>query len=205
MKLFVKILFCLFWLALGQNIASAQKFAYVDTKYIFDKMPEYNAVEKEIEQLSLQWQKDLEDMQKKIDKMYRDYQAEKVLLTQDVQRQREDAIMKEEQKVVDFKKKKFGYDGELFKQREEKMKPIQDKIFSAIELVAKEKKYNFIFDKSGAVVMLFVDPTFDVSDAVVQKLGSIAGTGVPSAPSKPNQPTPTPQNRPGSGMPNTPK
>ncbi|MCS7074805.1 MAG: OmpH family outer membrane protein [Bacteroidia bacterium] len=150
--------------------AFSQKTGYVDTKYILEKIPEYQAAEKELETLSQQWQKEIDDLYRKVEKMYKDYQAEEVLLTKDVKQQRQDAIMKEEQKAKELQKKRFGYNGDLFKQREEKVKPIQDRVFEAIEAVSKENRLNFVFDKSGSVALLYADPSFDYSDKVLQKL-----------------------------------
>ena len=166
---FVFVVACAAWACSFQ--VKAQKFAYVDTKYILDKLPEYQAAQKEMDQLSQKWQKEVEDMYTKIDKLYQDYRAEEVLLSEPVKKQRQDQILEEEKKAKDYQNKRFGYDGDLFKMREEKVKPVQDKVFNAVQDVAKEKRMNFIFDKAGSVVLLYTDVTFDYSDLVLAKLG----------------------------------
>lgn len=156
-----------------QFSAQAQKFAYVDSEYILGQMPDYRSAQKQLDELSEKWQKEIETMYAEVDKMYRDYQAEKVLLTTELQRQREEAIMKKEREVKDYQQNKFGYEGELFKKRQELIKPIQDKVFEAIQKVAKDNALNFIFDKSGQVVMLFTDSKYDRSDEVLSQLGVV--------------------------------
>ncbi len=156
---------------LSNPVVNAQRWGYVDTKAILEKIPEYKAAEQEIEQISQKWQKELEAMYANIEKMYQKYEAEKVLLTADVQRKREEEIINEEKKAKEFQKKKFGYEGELFKLREEKVKPIQDKLFKAIEDLAKEKRIDFMLDKSGAVTVLYFNPEYDMTQAVLKKMG----------------------------------
>lgn len=156
---------------LSSSLSFAQRWGYVDSKAILEKIPEYKAAEQEVEQISQKWQKELEQMYANIEKMYQKYEAEKVLLTADVQRKREDEIINEEKKAKEFQKKKFGYEGELFKLREEKVKPIQDRLFKAIEDLSKEKRIDFMLDKSGAVTVLYFNPEYDMTQAVLKKLG----------------------------------
>lgn len=151
--------------------AQAQKFAYVDTKYILEKVPEYGAAEKELDMLSKKWQKELDDMYANIEKMYEKYRAEEVLLSDAVKKQRQDEILAEEKKAKEYQRKRFGYEGDLFKMRSEKVKPIQDRVFQAVEEVAKERRLNFVFDKAGAVTILYTDTVYDLSDLVLGKLG----------------------------------
>jgi outer membrane protein len=153
------------------SLTWAQRWGYVDTKAILEKIPEYKAAEQEVEQISQKWQKELEAMYANIEKMYQKYEAEKVLLTADVQRKREEEIINEEKKAKEFQKKKFGYEGELFKLREEKVKPIQDRLFKAIEDISKEKRIDFMLDKSGAVTVLYFNPEYDMTQAVLKKMG----------------------------------
>lgn len=160
------------WISiLSSSLSFAQRWGYVDSKAILEKIPEYKAAEQEVEQISQKWQKELEQMYANIEKMYQKYEAEKVLLTADVQRKREDEIINEEKKAKEFQKKKFGYEGELFKLREEKVKPIQDRLFKAIEDLSKEKRIDFMLDKSGAVTVLYFNPEYDMTQAVLKKLG----------------------------------
>lgn len=169
--MFKKIIVILVITFMTSQLSWAQRWAYVDTKAILEKIPEYKAAEQEVEQISQKWQKELEQMYANIEKMYQKYEAEKVLLTADVQRKREEEIINEEKKAKEFQRKKFGYEGELFKLREEKVKPIQDKLFKAIEDLSKEKRIDFMLDKSGAVTVLYFNPEYDMTQAVLKKLG----------------------------------
>ncbi len=169
MKKFVAILLLAF--ASSTCVVQAQKFAYVDTQYILEQMDEYITAQAEIESLSQRWQKELEEMHARIEQMYRDYQAEEVLLSEDVKKLRQDAIYAEERKAKEFKKEKFGYEGELYKVQDEKIRPVQDKIFAAIEEMAKERRLDVIFDKSGNSGMLYTNAVFDKTDEVMTRLG----------------------------------
>jgi len=171
----IQLLIFIFGISICQ-LSIAQKTGYVDTKYILEKMPEYVSAEKQLEQLSQQWQKELDGMYAKIEDLWKKYQAEEVLLSTDLKKQRQQEIIDDEAKAKDFQKKKFGVNGELFKQREQKVKPIQDKVFTALEEVAKDMKLNMIFDKSGSLTMLYSDSNYDYSDKVLSKLG-ISTTG----------------------------
>lgn len=149
----------------------AQKLGYVDTKFILEQMEDYQSVQTEINALSQKWQKELEEMYAAIEKMYDDYRAEEVLLTEDVRKQRQEDIFEQERKAKEYKKQKFGYDGELYKVQDDKVKPIQDKVFEAVETVAKERKLDLIFDKSANAGLLYTNAAFDRTDDVMVKLG----------------------------------
>lgn len=150
---------------------NAQKYAYVDTQYILDNMQEYKDAQAEIDQLSIEWQKELEKKFGEIDRMYKQFQVDAVLLPEDAKKKREEAIMAAEKEAKDLQKKRFGKDGDLFKKRQELIKPIQDKVFNAINEYAREKSYSFVFDKSGALTIVYADSKLDISDEVLQKLG----------------------------------
>ena len=151
--------------------AQAQKFGYVDTQYILSKMEEYNAAKLEVDGLSAKWQKELEELYAGIEKMYKDYQAEEVLLPDDIKKQRQEDIMAAERKAKEYKQKKFGYDGELFKVQDEKIKPIQDKVYEAVEQVANDRKLDIMLDKSANSGILYSNSAFDRTDDVFIKLG----------------------------------
>lgn len=151
--------------------AYAQRFGYVDTEYILDLMPEYRSAQKQLDQLSEDWQKEIEKKQQVIDKMYREFQAEQVLLTEDLRKKREEEIKKKEKEMRDYRTQKFGYEGELFKKRQELIKPIQDRVFDAIQKVAKQSALDFIFAKSGEFIMLYSNAKYDKSDEVLTELG----------------------------------
>ncbi len=166
-----KIFLALLALIILGSKASAQKFAYVDSEYILSQMPEYRSVQKQLDDLAQQWQKELDTKMSEVEKIYREYQDEKVLLTEEVRQRRERSIDDKEKAAKDFQKAKFAAEGELFKKRMELVKPIQDKVFDAIQKVAKKGGYDFIFDKSGEVVMLYSNAKFDKSDDVLQEMG----------------------------------
>ncbi|HQN98878.1 MAG TPA: OmpH family outer membrane protein [Bacteroidales bacterium] len=161
-------LFTAILLAIGVN---AQKFAYVDSEYILQNIPEYNDALAQIDEFAAQWQQELEAKFAAIDKMYKDYQAEAVLLPEEMKRKREDEIMKAEKAAKDLQKQRFGKDGDLFKKRQELVKPIQDKIYTAIEKIAQAKNYAMIFDKAGNVTMMYADAKYDISDEVLEEMG----------------------------------
>ncbi len=151
--------------------ASAQRFAYVDTEYILDLMPDYRSAQKQLDQLSEDWQKELEKKQAVIDKLYKDFQAEQVLLTEDLRKKREQEIKDKEKELKDYRNLKFGYEGDLFKKRQELIKPIQDKVFDAVQKIAKQNALDFIFAKSGELIMLYSNAKYDKSDEVLSELG----------------------------------
>jgi outer membrane protein len=172
--------------------SSAQKYAYVNTEYILENIPEYKAAQQQLDNLSIQWQKEIEDRYAIIDKLYKTYQAEQVLLTEEMKKRRQEEIALKEKDVKELQKQRFGYEGDLFKKKQELVKPIQDKIFNAVKKMATEQSYAVIFDKSGDLIMLYANPKYDKSDAVLTamgykpaaKSGSTGGsdskTGVPS-------------------------
>jgi outer membrane protein len=150
---------------------SAQKFGYVDTDYILSKIPEYKAAQAELDKTSVDWQKEIEAKYAEIDKLYKIYQAESVLLTEDMRKKRENEIINKEKEVKDLQKQRFGVDGELFKKRMELVKPIQDKVYSAVKQVAERSALAFIFDKAGQVSILYSNNKYDKSEDVLTFLG----------------------------------
>jgi outer membrane protein len=151
---------------------SAQKYAYVDSDYILGNIPAYKAAQAKLDEFSVNWQKEIETIYAQVDKMYKDFQSEKVLLTEDMKTKRENEIVQKEKDAKDLQKKYFGKDGELYKKRQELIKPIQDDVFNAIKQIAIEGNWAIIFDTANAsVVMLYVDPKYDKSEDVLKKLG----------------------------------
>jgi len=150
----------------------AQKFGYVDTEYILKNIPTFDAAQKKLDQYSADWQKEIEDIFADIDRMYKEYQAEKVLLTDELRVKRENEIIAREKEAKELQKKYFGQEGELYAKRQELIKPIQDDIYNAIKEVAAEANLDFIFDSgSSSVNILFANPKYDRSDDILQKLG----------------------------------
>ena len=153
------------------NYSLAQKFAYVDTDYILAKIPEYNQAQDKLDNYSKGWQEEIEMTMQKIEKMYRSYQSEQILLTKEMKSAREDMISAEEKKVQDLQIKYFGPEGMLFSKRQELIKPIQDKIYDAIQQIATNNKYSVIFDSSSDLIMLYTNNNLDKSDKVLELMG----------------------------------
>jgi len=149
----------------------AQKFAFVDSEYILENIPAYKAAQEQLDQLSAQYQKELESMHAEIEQMYKDFQSESVLLSDEMKRKREDVIITREKEYKDLQRKYFGREGDLFKKRQGLVKPIQDDVFNAIQEISTEGSYAVIFDKSSGVTLIYTNPKFDLSDQVLTKLG----------------------------------
>lgn len=156
----------------GTNVATfAQKIGYVDTEYILSKIPEYKAAQTELDNISIQWQKEIEAKYNEIDKMYKAYEAEQILLTEEMKLKRQQDIAAKEKEVKDLQKQRFGIDGELFKKRQSLVKPIQDKVYNAIKVIADKGAYSMIFDKASDLSILYSSPKLDKSDAVLKQMG----------------------------------
>ncbi|MFN4233602.1 MAG: OmpH family outer membrane protein [Bacteroidia bacterium] len=153
------------------SIAKAQKYAYIDSEYILSKIPEHQAAQQQLDNLSVQWQKEIEAKYAEIDKLYKAYQAEQILLTEELKRKRENEIINKEKEAKELQKQRFGVDGELFKKRQELIKPIQDKIYTAVKDIAVKENLAVVFDKAGSLSMMYTNPKFDKSDAVLEALG----------------------------------
>lgn len=161
-------------LLLGSAVM-AQKFAYVDTKYILLHMPEYAQAQGELNRLSSQWQEDIEAKYENVKRLEEAYEAEKVLLTEDMKKRRLEEIDQKKQEARDLQKQRFGVNGELFTQRETLIKPVQDQMYEGITEVASSRGYMVIFDKSSQSNMLYSNPKHDVSDEVLRKMGLTPG------------------------------
>lgn len=154
----------------------AQKYAYVDTEYILNNIPEYKDAQTVLDDMSFKWQEEIEAKLAEIDKLYKAYQAESVLLPEDVKIKRENEIIDKEKEVKSLQKQYFGKDGELFKKRQELVQPIQEKVYNAIEQISITKNYAFVFDKAGSLTILFADPKYDISDDVLDEVGTVMQT-----------------------------
>lgn len=166
-----KALLLLFAFLAFASLGIAQRYAIVDTKYILGKMPEYADAQKKLDQVSEQWQKEIDDKQETLSKMYKDYEAEQVMLSEDLKKKREDELFNREKEVRDLQRKRFGFEGDLFKKRQELVKPIQDKVYNAIQKIAISRMYDFILDKSEGITVIFADPKLDKSEDVLKELG----------------------------------
>jgi outer membrane protein len=169
----MKRFFCVFALLglLAAGPVQAQRLGYIDTEFIMTKMPEYAQAQTELNKLSDTWQKEIEAQQRDIDKMYRTYQAEEVVLTEPMKKKRQDEMLKKEQELKAYRTKQFGYEGQIFKKRQELNKPVQDKIFEAVEKMVKAKKLDIVLDKASDLTMIYTNPTFDYTEYVLEELG----------------------------------
>ena len=151
--------------------SSAQRYAVIDTKYILEKMPEYKSSQEKLDQFSAQWQQEIDKKSADLDKMYKDYDAEQVMLSDDLKKKREDELFNKDKELRDLQRKRFGYEGDIFKKRQELIKPIQDRVYNAVQKLAVSKLYDFILDKSEGITVIFADPKLDKSDDVLKELG----------------------------------
>jgi len=153
------------------SMGFAQKYAYVDTEYILGNIPSYKAAQEQLDKISQQYQKELETLHAELDKMYKDFQSEVVLLSDDMKRRREDVIVSKEKEYKKLQRQYFGPEGDLYKKRQSLIKPIQDDVFKSIQEIAEQGAYSIIFDKAGGLSMIYTNPKYDLSDQVLQKLG----------------------------------
>ncbi|MDC0579280.1 OmpH family outer membrane protein [Bacteroidia bacterium] len=154
--------------------ASAQKFAYVDTDYILTQIPAYKSAQLQLNELSIEWQTEIDQKFALIDQLRKQYEVEKVLLTKDMQSSREKEILDKSQAAQKLQQDRFGFEGELFTKKTELIRPIQDKLYDAINKVAKNNGLDFIFDKSGDMLMLVSNSKYDRSDEVLEELGVVS-------------------------------
>ncbi len=151
--------------------AYSQKYAFVDTEYILNNIPAYKAAQDQLDQSSAGWEKEIAVIYAEVERLYKAYQNESVLLTQDMKKKRENEIIEKEKEAKALQEKYFGRDGEMFVKRQELIKPIQDEIYNAVKELAVEGNFAVIFDTSGSLSMLYTNPRYDMSDDVLEKLG----------------------------------
>jgi outer membrane protein len=166
-----KVLGTLFAILLTIPVTFAQKFGYIDSEFILSKMPAYASAKQEVDKFSANWQKEAEDQFQEVEKLRKKYQAEEVLLTEEMKKKRLAEIEQKDKDARDFQKKVFGFEGLLFKKRGELIKPVQDNLFEAVEKVSKKKGLQIMFDKSGDLVMIYTNPVHDYTEYVLEELG----------------------------------
>lgn len=167
----IPILLVVVLFAFLAQVAVAQKLGYIDSKFILSKMPEYKQASTELGQQSTKWQTEIEAQRNEVDKLRKDYMAEEVLLTDDMKKERQTAIAKKDKEAKDAQNKAFGFEGLYFLKKQELVKPLQDKIFEAVEKVCKKKKIAIMLDKAGDLVMIYTNPAHDYTDFVLEELG----------------------------------
>ncbi len=156
---------------LTSGLGWGQKYAFVDTEYILSNIPSYKAAQDKLDKISKQWEQEISDKYAEIDKLYKAYQNEVVLLTPEMKKKRENEIVGKEQSAKDLQKKYFGPQGDLFKKREELVKPIQDEVYNAVKEMAVEGNYAVVFDTSSGPMFLYTNPRYDLSDQILKKMG----------------------------------
>jgi outer membrane protein len=166
-----KIILFLISSVLLTGTIQAQKYAIIDTRYILDKMPDYKDAQTQLDGIAANWQKDIDTRQAELDNMYKAYDAEQVMLTDELRKKREDQLFNKEKDLRDLQRKRFGFEGDLFKKRQELIKPIQDKVYNAVQKIAVERGYDFVLDKSEGITIIFADPKLDKSEDVLKELG----------------------------------
>jgi len=166
-----KVLFTLLFALISITGAFAQRFAFVDSDYILRHIPEYASSQKQLAALSDQWQKEVDGRFQEIDRLYKAYQADQVLLNGDMKKRREAEIVDKEKAAKDFQRSKFGPDGELAQRSGNLVKPIQERVSKAIQAVAEGENLDMIFDKNSEVMMLYANPRYNKSDVVITRLG----------------------------------
>jgi outer membrane protein len=164
----ILLILCAFFLVSASN---AQRYAVIDTKYILDKMPDYRSAQKTLDDVATGWQKEIDKMQSELDKMYKDFESEQVMLSEELRKKREDQLFVKEKALRDLQRQRFGFEGDLFKKRQELIKPIQDKVYNAVQRLAVQRGYDFILDKSEGITVIFADPKLEKSDDVLRELG----------------------------------
>ena len=153
------------------SVKAQQRYAVIDTKYILERIPAYKEADAKLKLIGEQWQKEIDDLQVQLDKMYKNYESEQFMLTEALKKKREDELFEKEKQVRDLQKKRFGYEGDLFKERQRLIKPVQDKVYDAIQKIATSRSYDFVLDKSEGITIIFADPKLDKSDDVLKELG----------------------------------
>jgi len=158
-------------LLLGLSSAAAQKYAFVDTEYILDRIPSYTAAQDKLDQMSEEWQKEVETLFAEVEQMYKDFQTERILLTEEMRDKREEEIIAKETVAKDLQRNYFGREGLMYEKRKELIKPIQDEVYKAVKEIAVEGNFAVIFDTASGANMLYTNPKYDMSDDVLEKLG----------------------------------
>lgn len=148
-----------------------QKIGYVDSQYILEQMPEYETVQQKLDRLEQQWEQELQKMQEEVDKLFEEYQARELLYTEQERKRKREEIRQKEQELQTFRQNHFGPEGQLYQRQQQLMRPIQEKILAAIDEIARQESYDYVFDKSGDFLFLFAREQHNVSDLVLAELG----------------------------------
>jgi len=157
--------------AITITTANAQRYCVIDSKYILENITEYKDAQTKLDKLSETWQKEIDNMMQEVERMYKSYQAERAMLSDEVRKKREEEIVQKEKNAKELQKQRFGYEGDLFKQRQKLVKPIQDRVYNAVQKMATQKSYDMVLDKAGGITIFYAEPKLDRSDDVLKLLG----------------------------------
>lgn len=166
-----KIIIALSVLVGFATAANAQRYCIIDSKYILEKIVEYKDAQTKLDKMAQLWQTEIDNQMADIDRMYKAYQAERAMLSDDMRKKKEEEIVQKEKSVKDLQKQRFGYEGDLFKERQKLVKPVQDKVYNAVQKMATQKTYDLVLDKAGGITLFYADPKLDHSDDVLKILG----------------------------------
>ena len=153
------------------TVNAQQHYCIIDSKYILDKMTDYKDAQGKLDNLSKAWQEEVDTRMAEVERMYKGYQAERPMLSDEMRKKREDEIVTKEKAAKDLQKQRFGYEGDLFKKRQEFIKPVQDRLFNAVQKMAAQKGFDMVLDKAGGVTLFYADPKLDRNDDVLKILG----------------------------------
>lgn len=174
MKRYIFILLTILAGSLFTTPAAAQKFAvaYIDMQYILKNLPQYETANEQLSMISKRWQKEIETVNQEVQVLVSNYQTEQIFLSAEMKKKREDEILAKEQEVLELKRKYFGEGGEWYKKREALLKPIQDEIYTAIQDIAADKRFDIVKDRSADPSLIYMSSKLDISDQVLEKLGA---------------------------------
>ncbi len=167
-----KLILVMFLIVTGTLSAVAQRYCIIDSKYILEKVPDYTQAQSMLDALSKNWQTEIDARMQDVDRLYKSYQAERAMLSDEMRKKREDEIVAKEKAAKDLQKQRFGYEGDLFRKRQEMVKPIQDKVYNAVQKLAQQKGYDLVLDKAGGVTLFYADPKLDRSDDVLKLISA---------------------------------
>jgi len=159
------------FLLISAVAVNAQRYCVIDSKYILDRIVDYKDAQTRMDKLAKQWQTDIDNRMDEVDRLNKSYQAERAMLSDEMRQKREDDIMQKEKAARDLQKQRFGYEGDLFKERQKLVKPIQDQVYNAVQKMATSKGYDMVYDKAGGITIFYADPKLDHSDDVLKLLG----------------------------------
>lgn len=151
--------------------ANAQKFALIDMEYILKKIPAYENANEQLNQISQQWQKEVEKVSDEAKSLYKNYQSASASLSDALKQKKEEAIIAKEKEASELRRKYFGPEGELSKKRESLINPIQDEIYNVVKEISEQKGYSVVVDRASATSIIFASPSIDISNEVLSRLG----------------------------------